>query len=121
MLSRIRPNGYLNVRFGQGSLLVEKLTRLEQPAELIAFVRHTMELFDQALLARTAGIEFVEHLDLQTLDDARCPVCGEEIVSDIVFCVSCRTPHHRDCWNYNGKCATYACGEIRAVPLSPPR
>lgn len=121
MLSRIRNTGYLNVRFGESRLLVTKTIVLSHPAELIAFVRHAMELFDQANLSHSSGIEFVDHMELQALDDARCPVCGEEIASDIVFCVRCRTPHHRDCWTYNGKCATYACGETHAVPLARPR
>ncbi len=35
-----------------------------------------------------------------------CPVCGKEFeqTDDIVVCPVCGTPHHRDCWNANGKC-----------------
>ena len=29
---------------------------------------------------------------------------------DTVYCVNCATPHHRECWNYLGWCATYGCG-----------
>ena len=39
-----------------------------------------------------------------------CPVCGSLMETGIVRCSSCRTPHHRECWNYIGACSTYACG-----------
>lgn len=36
-----------------------------------------------------------------------CPVCGEvfDQNDDIVVCPECATPHHRECWASNGKCA----------------
>lgn len=115
MLSRIRKSGHLSVYFGNGSLIVQKLMVLDQPAELAAFVRHAMEVFDQALLAGSTGIEFVDHLEAQIVEDAKCPICGDLIQDDLVFCCRCKTPHHRECWSYNGKCATYACGEINCA------
>lgn len=39
-----------------------------------------------------------------------CGVCGSSMSEDIVYCDRCGTPHHRRCWEYNGRCATYACG-----------
>lgn len=123
MLSRIRRAGGIDVRFGEGGLVVQKLMVLDQGSELSAFVRHVMEVFDQAMLARTTGIEFVDHMEAQVIEDAKCPVCGDSIEDDLVFCSRCKTPHHRECWNYNGKCATYACGEINfAAPrIAKPR
>lgn len=43
----------------------------------------------------------------------RCKVCGERVILDRIDCRRCETPHHRDCWEYNGRCAVYACGETR--------
>lgn len=40
----------------------------------------------------------------------RCPVCGEDVVSDEIRCADCQTPHHADCFRYNGACGMYACG-----------
>jgi ribosomal protein L40E len=40
-----------------------------------------------------------------------CGVCGQAIESDLVRCRKCRSPHHRDCWDYNGRCSTYGCQE----------
>lgn len=38
-----------------------------------------------------------------------CPVCGEEVGAAPEICPACDTPHHWDCWEYNGGCATYGC------------
>lgn len=40
---------------------------------------------------------------------ATCPVCCESIRQTAVQCARCRTPHHRECWDYAGTCAMYAC------------
>lgn len=122
MLARVR-GGAIDVRFADGQLVVQKLAILDQAVELSAFVRHTMELFDQAMLSRSVGIEFVEQLGFQSLEEAKCPVCLANIADDMVFCGRCKTPHHRECWVYSGKCATYGCGETQfVVPrISKPR
>jgi hypothetical protein len=40
-----------------------------------------------------------------------CKVCGEPIEDGpVVFCASCNTPHHRECWEFTGACAIYGCG-----------
>ena len=112
MLSRIRKAGGIDITIGNGEFVVQKLAVLDQSAELSAFVRHTLELYDQATLSRSTGIDFVDHQHAQMLEDAKCPVCGDLITEAMVFCSRCKTPHHRDCWNYCGKCATYGCGEL---------
>ncbi|MBI4864163.1 MAG: hypothetical protein HY815_28495 [Candidatus Riflebacteria bacterium] len=38
-----------------------------------------------------------------------CPVCGCQLGDDTVQCHTCTTSHHKDCWAYNGGCATFAC------------
>lgn len=42
-----------------------------------------------------------------------CQVCGTTMEARIVWCAKCRTPHHEECWVYNGVCSTYGCREIR--------
>jgi hypothetical protein len=44
-----------------------------------------------------------------------CLVCGDPLVKCTVFCATCSTPHHEECWSYNGQCATFGCGGIRYV------
>jgi hypothetical protein len=77
-----------------------------------------LELFDQAMLTRSEGIEFVgSSHEAQLIEDPICQVCGEVVAADMVFCRRCRTPHHLDCWQYNGSCSIYGCRETRyAVP-----
>jgi hypothetical protein len=43
-----------------------------------------------------------------------CQVCGEKLEGKVVYCASCSTPHHPDCWEYLDRCSVYACGGKRA-------
>jgi len=52
--------------------------------------------------------------DVRALARPNCPVCACPIEADtpddpLEICPRCRTPHHHDCWEYNGGCAVYAC------------
>ncbi len=47
--------------------------------------------------------------------EAKCQVCGVSLAEGkVVACRRCATPHHKDCWEFNGRCSTFACGEIGA-------
>jgi len=48
-----------------------------------------------------------------------CRICGNPLESGVVWCVLCRTPHHGDCWKYNGRCAIYACGGLSFTEHHP--
>lgn len=49
-----------------------------------------------------------------------CGVCGEvTIEQEVVYCQSCQTPHHNDCWKYNGGCSIYAC-QCKTSTATPP-
>lgn len=44
----------------------------------------------------------------------RCPVCSQETGrGNTVHCAACNAPHHRDCFEYNGRCAIFGCGQGR--------
>ena len=46
-----------------------------------------------------------------------CKVCGEAISgTPKVFCSTCRTPHHRDCWEFIGSCSVFGCKGKSATP-----
>ncbi|MEM7453460.1 MAG: RING finger protein [Planctomycetota bacterium] len=47
--------------------------------------------------------------------DGVCLVCGEGIQSQRVECKRCRTPHHKECWDYIGSCSIFGCGSGTAV------
>jgi hypothetical protein len=79
------------------------------------FVTLSAELFQAAMRTRDAGIEFVTPTttgDVKEPDaeESQCQVCGEPLAKDLVWCAACKTPHHRECWEYFGGCSTYACG-----------
>jgi hypothetical protein len=46
-----------------------------------------------------------------------CKVCGDPITgTPRVFCSTCRTPHHRDCWEFIGSCSVFGCKGKTAMP-----
>ncbi len=109
-----------------GRMIIESPAAIRRNEDLEQFTQLCLELFDQAMLTRSEGIEFVGHSDeAQPIEDPICQICGEEISRDMVFCRRCRTPHHLDCWQYNGCCSTYGCRESRYIvptvarPASP--
>jgi hypothetical protein len=44
-----------------------------------------------------------------------CQICGTAMEERVVYCAKCKTPHHEECWMYNGACSTYGCREIRST------
>jgi hypothetical protein len=118
-MNRIRyllGNDDVYVLVQKGRLLIKKAFPRHGGAEQIEnLVQLALDLFDQALLARTAAIDFVEHQTLGAIDECVCMVCGEELLEDVVLCRRCKTPHHRDCWMYYGACSTYGCKEPHFV------
>jgi len=49
-----------------------------------------------------------------------CQVCGTWMEERVVWCARCRTPHHRECWDYTGMCSTFGCREIRFESTAAP-
>jgi hypothetical protein len=117
--------GEMTISLSPGWLVVRKVWRLPRGVDLAQFVERTCALSDQISLAAATGIEFVVSDEPQLLDEAHCGVCQENLTSDIVVCRRCNTPHHRDCWQYGGGCATYGCGGRECIqpgvaPLAGP-
>jgi len=118
----------IQVKWGGGVMTVTKPSYLGSYEELEAFIQMSSELFVAALNTRTSGITFVERSAGEIAEpdaaDSQCPVCGEALAANLVYCNACRTPHHRECWEYFGGCSTYACGNKQFVtrgkrPTSP--
>jgi len=80
----------------------ELLNLIESAREFTAFVLDPVA---------PAGIVLEE---VKILSGGACPVCGTAMTSQTVRCQTCRTPHHSECWQYLGRCSTYACGETRS-------
>lgn len=114
-LRRVCGTDEVYVSVYRGRLLVRKRTLLRLFSDLEELTQLSLELYDQAMLTRMTGIEFVNAHAAQTIQDATCRVCGDTIVTDMVFCRRCKTPHHLECWQYYGACAVYGCQETRWV------
>ncbi len=78
------------------------------------FVELALSLYDQVKLSQCRGIAFVEDQS-NVVHEAKCGVCKAEILTDMVFCRKCKTPHHADCWQYFGKCTVFGCGEEHCI------
>lgn len=50
-----------------------------------------------------------------------CQICGTGMEERVVWCARCRTPHHRECWDYTGMCSTFGCREIRFEGAAAPK
>jgi hypothetical protein len=114
-LRHMSPNRDVYVSVFRGRLLVRCQGLMRRFDELEEFTQRALELYDQAMLTRITGIEFVDADMAQVIKEAMCRVCGDEIVTDMVFCRRCKTPHHLECWQYYGACAVYGCQETRWI------
>jgi len=110
-LCRLMGNGDIYVRVEHGVICVRKKPFIRNYADLEQFVRLSLELYEQALLTQTAGIEFLA--GGRPEGPVVCKVCGDDLDHEVVVCRRCQTPHHRECWHYYGACSTYGCGETR--------
>jgi len=117
-LNRLRllsddDNLYLKIHHGR--LTVQKPTKLRRHEDLAQFVQLVFELYDQAMLTQVVGIDFLDTDVAKPLGEVICKVCGDPIEHEMVCCQRCKTPHHHDCWTYNGACSVYGCLETRYV------
>ena len=108
---------YISVK--AGSLLVKKLAIIRRYEQLRDYIQMATELYDQVaspmMMPGPDEIQFVEESAEPGSRRPVCQVCGEEITADEVLCRACKTPHHRDCWEYAAACSTYGCRETRCV------
>lgn len=103
----------IQITIARGSMVISKPGYIKQFEALEDFVRLGLELFDHLMLADVEGIEFLHQNEATVVLNVKCPICSEEIAAEMVVCDRCKTPHCKDCWEYNGQCATFACRETR--------
>ena len=101
----------IHIYFNYGRLIIAKPEAIRDGQQLATFVELALSFYDQITMTRFDGIDFVETEALVESVEANCMVCGDDINEDLVYCTSCRTPHHRECWLYYGACSTYGCQE----------
>lgn len=66
----------------------------------------------EALPRAEPGEKIVVVETKRVLSGTACQVCGAPLEGETVECVKCTTLHHLDCWQFNGRCATFACGSL---------
>ena len=111
-------NDRLLVSLNGSRLMVRKQEILSKFDDLVVFAELASHVCDRVLQfwQRQSGIEIMDEPASAAAEagDPTCQVCGAKIPIDVrVYCRRCRTPHHKDCWEFNGQCSTYACGEKR--------
>ena len=117
-LRAMEGNRQVYVTIRNYELLIKKLGLLDNVASLQRLTDLSLQIYDAALVGQEKGIQILDvksHTPSLTVGEAEedvvCQVCGDSIKTDVVFCRSCKTPHHQDCWQYYGKCSTFGCGE----------
>ena len=110
-LAQLPASNTIYVLIQHGQITVRKPKVLTRFEDLRMFAERALELYDQLMLTRVSGIEFLAEDEAQPLGEVICPVCGEPVLRDMVFCRRCKTPHHADCWQFINGCSVYGCGE----------
>ncbi|HLY11423.1 MAG TPA: RING finger protein [Planctomycetota bacterium] len=96
LLIRLEP-GRLTIQIADCRADYSRALCLRQTAE---------ELVDYVVSMPEPGIQWGESAEERT---GRCPICAAGLREPLVRCDRCRSPHHRECWDYLGHCATYGC------------
>jgi len=110
---RLKDFNRPSIRLHEDFLVVE-IGQYDADDEILVVLVKTAEevlgyLLEAAVLP---GITFGE---VRLSSGGECPVCGSSMDEAVIRCEACRTPHHRECWQYMGRCTTYACKGRRFV------
>ena len=113
--------GVVSLTIQHGSIIIRKSSPIAKVDIIDHFIRTSLSVYDQLRLNLTKGIEFLDAELLTPLTEVKCQICGGQIHSGLVYCRRCQTPHHQDCWIYNGVCSIYGCGETQYItpPVAP--
>ena len=117
-LRNLKGNDKILVSVNASRLMVRKNSILGELDDLTAFGELSGQVYDRLILffQKASGIEILDDKPEPTAGDPVCQVCGAAILKEgRVYCRRCKTPHHKDCWEFNQQCSTYACGEKRCT------
>jgi Prokaryotic RING finger family 1 len=126
-LLRLGPPGGVLVSINPERMLVQVDRNLGASVDSLANgVREALAIHDglqSGVAARLGeGVSIVAAGPASAEDAAgppTCKVCGDPIAgpgSPKVYCSTCRTPHHRDCWDFIGACSVFGCKGKTASP-----
>ncbi|HXX95015.1 MAG TPA: RING finger protein, partial [Planctomycetota bacterium] len=117
-LRALRGNDKILISINSARLMVRKEGIVGSLPDLTVLADLAFVVYDRLYVTwqRESGIEILDEGPPDPTATPICQVCGSPIPADYrVYCRRCRTPHHRDCWEFNGQCSTYACGEKRTT------
>ncbi|HKS16459.1 MAG TPA: RING finger protein [Planctomycetota bacterium] len=117
-LRELLLNGHMHLSASSSRIYLRKRGVIRQYPDLALFARLCDSIYARLLTAweRDNGIEILEESPGPADEAPKCQVCSHPITADSrVRCRRCRTPHHPDCWEFNGGCATFACGEKQTL------
>jgi hypothetical protein len=123
-LLRMAPPAGMLISINPERLLVQVDRNLGTHASLLEFaVRDALIIHDGLLysvsLRVSEGISITSAgpaSSMETGTPPECEVCGDPIAGAHVVCSACRTPFHRDCWNFIGGCSTFGCTSRHCSP-----
>ena len=98
----------VHVRIVGGAMWISKRNLPGDYETLRDHLELALALYDTLLQQPRAGIEFLDSVNADVAVPT-CQVCGEGIAQPEIQCTRCRTPHHRECWQYFGGCSVYGC------------
>ena len=123
-LLRLGPPGGMLVSINPERMLVQVDRNLGASVDSLALGVHEALTIHDGLQSGVAsrlgeGVAIVAAgpASLEDSGPPICKVCGEPISgTPKVFCTTCRTPHHRDCWEFIGACSVFGCKGKAATP-----
>lgn len=123
-LVKLGPPGGMLVSINPERLLVQVDTNLGLKPDLLAIgVREALAIHDglqvgvAARIGEGVAIVAAGTPEPEDAGPPMCKVCGEAITAPPrVLCTTCRTPHHRDCWEFIGGCSIFGCKGKTSVP-----
>ena len=113
-LRELLANDHVHLSASASRIFLRKRGVVRDLPDLSLFARLCDAVYDRLLVIweRENGIEILDETDPLEPEGTKCQVCSHPMAADAsVRCRRCRTPHHTDCWDFNGGCATFACGE----------
>jgi hypothetical protein len=123
-LLKLGPPGGMLVSINPERMLVQVDRNLGSSVDSLAMgVREALTIHDglqsgvAARLGEGVAIVAAGPASAEDAGPTMCKVCGDPISgTPKVFCSTCRTPHHRDCWEFIGACSVFGCKGKTAVP-----
>jgi len=111
LLEKLGQDGF-SIRFGSDGITASRSIRRRSTTEfeITDWMRKLDDLITICTAVETGKIHPVE-------SDQYCGYCKEQInqTDGIIYCASCSTPHHKECFQLNGKCTVFGCGSVRST------